>query len=631
MEPLARPAAAAWRLAACARQRRHVQEFRVDPRFVKGRGFLHYAFKTKAQIDKEEKKKRAEEWNEWDIESLVRYRSIRNFNRGRKQDAVEAKQELRMSLRLYASDTFRGGMPRPMELRIMKELQNTPARFIFHDHVVGGGDYTNLDMGLVLKYVEPNTIPPPLELLDKMLEANHVFDDVSSGHFITHCRRLIASVKTFGFGGDVETYDQVKQCWDIMKQREGGHRCTLKQFAYSQMIKICADMQDIDRAFALKAELVERHVPLNASVYEGLLQAAVDVGRPNVAWLEWREMQDRHRLGPTVECSKQLIKACITWKDFKAGEEVWKQMTEDLLLEPDLAAYNEMIKLCATCGESERAFYYYFSILEHTALKPDLTTCNILLEAADSLPQAETVMEYVNTRLLEQNDATFLFLFKLSGRKGDLSALTKYWDMMQDKRSRPSVECLHAYIEALLEMPQNDAEYHPTELLGRAVAAYDWAGRSAVFNEGTFLLLMQLCARCGQLPMAKLLVKKMVHTDIRLGPPHAAAFIATVATSDCAMPLAEVEGMLNILEPTFASDPAARHAATTVLSFYFVLTKRSQDLLTYDSNATDRSLHERIAAVWNSIEARLGEGDAEAVESRQLLAEVRKEVQAIES
>eukprot|EP01063_Lacrimia_lanifica_P023822 TRINITY_DN3158_c0_g5_i1.p1 TRINITY_DN3158_c0_g5~~TRINITY_DN3158_c0_g5_i1.p1 ORF type:complete len:647 (+),score=262.09 TRINITY_DN3158_c0_g5_i1:56-1996(+) len=614
--------------AAARRQQRGVAQFRVDRRLQKGKSFLHHAFKTKAQIVREERKRIAEEWNTWDYESLVRFKMLKAHNRMTKKEEVEAKEELDMQLRVYAKNSFRGGMPRPQQLAYFKELQDVPGRFNY-ELFIGHGDLTSLDLRKVLKYVNLPTMPLPKRFLMQLLKANHVFDDESSGHFLTICKRRIEGAKENHVNerSHHDLFLATQECFTEMKQHQHGHRCTLGPFAYAQMIKCSAAVGNLQQALEYKTEFIESAGAgaLNASVYEGILEAALAAGRVDVAWLEWREMQGRYRLAPTVGAATQMLGACAASAAFAEAEAIWTQVTEELLLKPDLAMTNAMIKVCAAAGETVKAFYYFHNMLEYTTHRPDITTCNYLLSASRDLADVDAVMEVLKTQVRECDDTTYFHVLRVAGAAHDLGALERYWDEMQTQRVRPSVGTVHQYLTALLDLPPNPAAYHPAELLGKGIAAYDWAGRSAIFTPKTFLLLMHLSAKAGQYPIAKLLMKKMLLTAIPYNVHHIAGVAAAIAASDCPAPLRELEGAVALVahcghavadvddattttEPVHPTADAAQGApgmGTFVMGAFFVLQKRRADVM------KEEDAEARIARVWAQVEglARTGDGE----------------------
>ena len=571
--------------------------FRVDPRFRKGKGFLHYAFKTKAQIDKEQRERMAAEWNEWDLESLVRYRFLKEWNARANKEETEAKKELRMKLRIYANTLFRGGVARPQEIAIMKELQQMPGRMLMSDYVKDG-DLTTVDLALLLKYVELSSIPRPQLLLHGLFVSNHVLDDYSCGYFFHYCAKLLdQSRNVIKIDSHISLYSEVQTCFKQLREREHGHRATMHAFTYAQYIKCAAIMQDTDAVLSFKADFVEREPTLlNASVFEGVFQCLSEQGLSRECWLEYEEMYARYRLAPTDECLKHLLRMCCHDRDFAKGEELWA-LRDMLQLEAnDIDVFNAKLKLAALCGEHDRAFYHYYEVLEHTNLTPTLETCNQLIAASDTPERLEEALVLLNKRVMECNSETYRGLFEASARFGDLTQLDRFWDMMQDRKERPSIDALHAYLRTLVELPRCDDEYHPAELLGRGLSAYDWAGRSQIFNSETFLLLLRLCAKSGQLPTAQTLLKKMAITNLSFTAPHVTAVLATVASSDAPRPLKTVEDLVGLL-------PEVDSAALVALQFVF---KNRQESLHLEPAAA-----ERTRALYASLREKLTVGDEE--------------------
>eukprot|EP01061_Rhynchopus_euleeides_P009022 TRINITY_DN18170_c0_g1_i1.p1 TRINITY_DN18170_c0_g1~~TRINITY_DN18170_c0_g1_i1.p1 ORF type:complete len:645 (+),score=267.45 TRINITY_DN18170_c0_g1_i1:26-1936(+) len=596
--------------AALQSQRRHVSSFKVDPNFKRGNGYLHYAFKTKNQIDKEEREKMAAEWNSWDLETMARYKALKEWNRVAKPDDVVAKRELRMRLRHYATEGFRGNMPRPREMKMLAESQNIPGTMDYNDYI-RDGDLTSLDLRLLMKYVVFTSIPPPADLLESLYATNHVLDDYSCGYFFNYCvLQLDRAVNTIRNDAHHAMYQQIKDCFTSMKLRENGHRCTLESFTYSQMIKCAALMHDLPLVLSLKAELIETKPKLlNASVYEGVFKCLVDLKRHDLCSLEADEMMERYGLGPTEECVKQLLRNCCLTGDAETGEKLWGIMAELSLTSTDVGVFTEKVRLASICGDLDKAWYHYREMLEHTNLKPDVEMCNVMLSVCSTRKQVDDIVDCLNTRVVECNEGSFAALFIASQRLGDVGLLEESWDMMQQQQVRPRPALLHTYLESLVAMPRNDDAYHPAEVLGRGLSGFEWATMSCPFNGVTMLLLLRLCAKAGQLFVAKGVMKKMLLNNIGVGAEHASAVLACIASSQAVLPLREVEGVAQLAEWADAS---------TVLALHFVLQNRSPEI------AEEDDAPQRLNAVWDTLLSKLDPSSPDFAEDCELLGEMRE-------
>lgn len=506
----------------------------------------------------------AAEWNEWDLESRVRYKAQRDALIQKGEVDADGNKPLPMHLRLFAKDQYRGGMPRPMDLAFMRLEQKMPAHIHFEEHCAGD-DLTNLDLGLMLKYVDRHTIPHFATLLDSLFLSHHIMDDYSCGHYLIYCRWLLSHLKATGGNGFGAEYGNMLACWERMKQREGGSRCTLAAFAHENAIKACVPAGDLPRCLALKHEMLERGVQPTAAAWEGVLECCADVGDAAVAWAEWREMRERHGLAPTERCAVHMLRVCaLRPGGLEEGKAIWTEMAETLSLQPSTDAYAALFDLCARNRCVRTAFYHWHELLEYSPHRPDLSVCNALLRvcaACGDLHRAHTVAAHIADHIAGGDDATFRALLATAGAAEDAAQLDAWWAEMQHARVRPSLATLHAYLAALTALPDAPEQPHPAERMARGLAAYDWAGRAMVFSPGTFLLLLHLCARAGEAPTARVLLRKMVSTGIPHTAAHIAATLAAVAASEEAhRPLATASELVNFTLPDTAD--AATGAAS---------------------------------------------------------------------
>ena len=594
------------------RQGRTKASFKIDPRFKRGNGYLRYAFKTKHQIDKEEREKMAAEWNEWDLETIVRYKSQKEWNAVAKPESVKAKAELKMKLRKYATQGYRGNMPRPREMALLLEVQNMPGEVRYEDYI-RDGDLNSLDMRLLLTYVDFDTIPPPEQLLHALLDNNHVFDDYSSGYFFNYCALHLKRLVDNKTDGIRELSERITRLFKSMKLLEGGHRCTFGSFSYSQLIKCAALTKDLPAALALKEELVEYDATLlNASVYEGIFQACVEANKPHLGELEFTEMTEKFGLAPTEECFVQLLRGCALTRNLARGEEIWKLASDTLTTNiTDIRLFNAKMHLAVTCGEKQKAFYHYHEFLEYTDLKPTVETCNTLLLACESAQQIEDVLFVLKEKVTECNDATFKNLFFIAASLANEAAgttefrpievLDRAWDLMQSQRVRPDTPLLNLYLTALLSLPRSDVEYHPAEVLGRGIAAFEFSVQNTLYDSASLLAMLRLCAKAGQLHVAKGVLKKLLFSGLEYTSEHAGALIACVGSSAVVRPLTEAEHFIKLLPVTDAQ---------VYVPFYCLLTSRGNVFEGEEEEGTQEAMA-RLEDLWNTIEGKLDRGNAE--------------------
>ena len=514
-------------------QRRTMSKFRIDTRFQKTKGAIHSVFKTKAQIAEMEKKRQAAEWNEWDLESMVRYKSIVEYNNTNRSVEVKTKQDLRMRMRYYATDLeFRGGIPKPMEHTISKELQRV-GTIKFYEHVQDG-DVCSLDLGLLLKYADLESLPPPVTLFGMMHARHHVLDDYSCGHLFRYFRLSLAKLLVSPHkDGALALYKDAFEVLRKMRESQQGHRATVSSFSYSQLIRLCGAYGKLDDALSLKFEAMEKSIPTTSQMYEGLLEAAVKNNRPDVAWKEWEEIVNQFKLYPTARCCQHMLDACAIDRDYEKALSIFNFITEK-----NEIAYTKLINCCRT---ADKAFEHLYEFLEVSDERPTLAMCNNTLRISNTHTQAEAVITILKERVVENDIETFSHLFKIckEDKTTQIKHLDRYWDFMTDSREVPSIAALETYLEALIEMPIDNSNYHPVELLGKGLAAYDYSARKGNYNESSFVRLFDLCARAGQFRVSKLLFRKMIFTNMKISDQHVIAVIRSLATTPSTPKIAE--------------------------------------------------------------------------------------------
>eukprot|EP01060_Flectonema_neradi_P006674 TRINITY_DN14530_c0_g1_i1.p1 TRINITY_DN14530_c0_g1~~TRINITY_DN14530_c0_g1_i1.p1 ORF type:complete len:595 (+),score=93.88 TRINITY_DN14530_c0_g1_i1:51-1835(+) len=520
---------------AVPQQRRGLSKFQVDTRFKKSKGAIHAVFKTKAQIEEMEKKRQAAEWNEWDLESMVRYKSILEYNKTHNPEETKTKEELRMRMRYYATDLeFRGGLPRPMEHTISKALQRV-SDIRFYDHIQDG-DLCTLDVGLMLKHVELGTIPPPPTLYSMLDSRHHVLDDYSCGHLFRYFHMILSRLlETPHKDGVLLLYNEALEVLRKMKKSQQGHRCTISSFTYSQIIRLCGAVGKLDDALTLKFEAFEKGIPITSQMYEGILEAANKSDRHDITLKEWSEIINDNRLYPTHNCCLHMLDACTS--DFETATTVFNYIEEK-----NAEAYTKLIS-CSDCPD--KAFDLLYQFLGQGDDRPTLGMCNALLSKSKTHEEAEAVLTILKERVCESNEDTFKQLYRISlDTSTTVSQLDSYWDRMIDARVTPSASTLGVYLQALVELPSSS---HPVELLGKGLAAYDFCARKGFYNSSTFIHLFNLCARAGQFRVSKLLLKKMIFTHMELNDQHIVGVMHSLATTSSVPKFAdELQHLLEI-------------------------------------------------------------------------------------
>lgn len=260
----------------------------------------------------------------------------------------------------------------------------------------------------------------------------------------------------------------VEDAWGLVNEvySDVDARSTVNTVIYSTILKGFSQARDVERVFAVYAEMAEREISCNVISYNTMIDACARCGAMS-------------RVGDLL-------------RDMTTGG-----------VEPDLVTYSTLVKGYSLAGDVSRGFKVLEEMKNGGELKPDEIMCNSLLDGCareHRVDEALQLLEDMQANGVVPSNCTLSILVKLLGRSRRLDEAFKLVEGLSARHGfRPNVQVYTCLISACLH----------NRRLDRAMAAHDAmvgeAGCSP--DEKAYSVLVRGCLENGALEKADYAVR----------------------------------------------------------------------------------------------------------------------------
>jgi pentatricopeptide repeat protein len=189
--------------------------------------------------------------------------------------------------------------------------------------------------------------------------ARHGLPDLAT-QVLEILKTLKTKIQEFHFAPVIEAFckaNKMKEAFQLLHLMRAYHITPLPSTSFSLFENIRRDVETIDKTYALVKQMKDAGEPVDISVLEVFLQAAIYQGDLQRA-LEIYESFPEFDAVPTINTLNFLLAGCVAARHRVLGDKLLDEMTNQKSIKPDLHTYEQMILLCLTQDTYEDAFFY---------------------------------------------------------------------------------------------------------------------------------------------------------------------------------------------------------------------------------------------------------------------------------
>jgi pentatricopeptide repeat protein len=188
--------------------------------------------------------------------------------------------------------------------------------------------------------------------------ARHGLPDLAT-QVLEVLKTMGTKIQEFHFAPVIEAFckaNKLKETFQLLHLMRTYHIIPLPSTSLPLFENISRDVDRIDETYALVKQMKDGGEPIDISVLEVFLQAAIYQGDLQRA-LEIYESFPEFNVVPTIDTLNLLLVGCVAARHRVLGDKLL-EMTKQKSIKPNVHTYEQIILLCLTQDTYEDAFFY---------------------------------------------------------------------------------------------------------------------------------------------------------------------------------------------------------------------------------------------------------------------------------